>query len=117
MEGESLDEVTKAFDNAQRKTTDGIKELGGNKCSYGTTKRSYGTVQASTWAIKRARDGKLYVVVSRNDFSWGESLCNVEEDYALVVKLTDRENANAQLYTEIRAQLQARERLRARARR
>ena len=115
-EAESLDEVTKAFDNAMKKQADSIKELGGDKFCYGTTKRSYGTVQGSTWAIKRAREGRLFAVVSRNDCAWGESYCKAEEDYALVIKLTDRENQNARLYTEIRVQLQARERLRARAR-
>jgi len=115
-EAESLDEVARAFDNAKRKEADSIKELGGDKSWYGTTKRSYGTVQASTWAIKRARAGRLFAVVSRNDFPWGEPYCKVEEDYSLVIRLTDRENQHARLYSEIRAQLQVRERIRARAR-
>ncbi|MBF0144364.1 MAG: hypothetical protein HQL59_13030, partial [Magnetococcales bacterium] len=42
-----------------------------------------------------------------------EPLCATEENYALVVCLRDRENEEARLYTQIRNQLQARMRGRA----
>ncbi|WP_419641255.1 hypothetical protein, partial [Thiolapillus sp.] len=51
---------------------------------------------------------KLFVVVTRNDFPWGESLCDSEEEYALVVSLRDRENEKACLYSQIKAQLETR---------
>ncbi len=83
---------------------------------YKPTRRSYGTVQASTWSINRTRSKHLFVVVTRNDPAWCEALTALEEPYALVVRLADRENEEALLYTEIRAQLQIRERERVRQR-
>jgi hypothetical protein len=87
----------------------------------GKQARSKGTNQADFWrfvqfkADSRLRNQKLFVVVTRNDFPWGESLCDFEENYSLLVSLRDRENENAQLYTQIKAQLETRLRLRARA--
>ncbi|HUW36814.1 MAG TPA: S8 family peptidase [Rhodocyclaceae bacterium] len=116
IEADSLDDAVSACDKATRDDVDSITELGGDKFAYGATKRSYGTVQSSTWAIKRARKKKLFVVVTRSDPVWAESFVGEQESYALVIHLGDRENENARLYTEIRAQLQARERIRGRAR-
>jgi hypothetical protein len=86
----------------------------------GPDARSKGTVQADFWrfvqfnADSKLRNQKLFVVVTRNDFPWGEHLCNFEENYSLLVSLRDRENENAQLYTQIKAQLETKLRLRAR---
>lgn len=114
VEADSLDEVVGAFDKATAEEIESIKELNCNKTTYGTKKRACGTVQASTWAIKRTRTGKQFVVVTRNDHTWGEAITKEEEPYALVIRVSDRENEEARLYTEIRAQLQVRERARAR---
>lgn len=114
MEADSLDEAVGAFDKATAEEVESIKELNCNKTTYGSQKRAYGTVQASTWVIKQARTGRLFVVVTRNDHAWGNPLTREEEPYALVIRMRDRENEEARLYTEIRAQLQARERARVR---
>lgn len=76
--------------------------------------RSKGTVQADVWQFKqfnktsKLRNEKLFVVVTRNDFAWGENLCDSEEEYALVVSLRDTENAEARLYSQVQTQLKAR---------
>ena len=62
------------------------------------------------------RTQTLFVVVTRIDEAWGRGLTLTDEPYALVVVVRDRENAQAALYTEIRERLQARERVRIRAR-
>lgn len=116
IKGRSLEEAVAACDKATRDEVDSISELGGDKYAYGATKRSYGTVQAATWAIKRSRDDKLFVVVTRNDTTWGEEHAADDEPYALVVRIADLENEEPRLYTEIRVLLQAREQARERAR-
>ena len=82
--------------------------------------RSKGTVQAATWRFKQInansilRKNRLYLVVTRNDFPWGEVHSATEEKYALVVCLRDRENQDSRLYTRLFNRL--RERARGRAR-
>lgn len=89
-----------------------IPEL--DKSSIGQQARSKGTVQADFWQFKqfncdsKLRTKKLFVIVTRNDFPWGENLCNTEENYALVVSLRDQENEKARLYSQIKTQLEAR---------
>lgn len=115
VEAGSLENAVAAFDKATVDDVESIKELNCNKTTYGSQKRAYGTVQASTWAIKRPRTEKLFVTVTRNDHAWGIPPVTLEEEpYALVIRMSDRENEEARLYTEIRAQLQARERARVR---
>ncbi len=114
VEAATLDEAVDAFDKATVEDVESIKELNCNKTTYGSRKRAYGTVQASTWAIKQSRTSGLFVVVTRNDPAWGEPFTLEEEPYALVIRVSDRENEEAKLYTEIRSQLQARERARVR---
>lgn len=115
VEAKTLEDAVAAFDKATVDEVESIKEIDCNKTTYGAQKRAYGTVQASTWAIKRSRTEKLFVTVTRNDHAWGIPLFTLEEEpYALVIRMSDRENEEARLYTEIRAQLQARERARVR---
>lgn len=118
VEATSLEEAVLAYSKPMEgeDEQDGISELGTNRREYGATRRSTGTLQASTWIIKRPRSKRLFVVVTRNDFAWGEPLSSQNEPYSLVVKIADRENSEANMYTEIRALLQARQRERARAR-
>ena len=114
VEAKNLEDAVGAFDKATVDEVDSITELNCNKTTYGSKKRSYGTVQATTWAIKQPRNNKLFAVVTRNDYAWGNTLTHEEEHYAFVVRMSDRENEEARLYSEIRAQLQARERARVR---
>ena len=116
-----LDHVIKMFNKATLKSDyKSIPELTSGRL-HGLEARSKGTVQADFWrfvqvnADSKLRNQKLFVVVTRNDFPWGEHLCNFEENYSLLVSLRDRENENAQLYTQIKAQLETKLRLRARA--
>jgi hypothetical protein len=114
-----LDHVTKMFNKATSKEDyDAIPEMSG--ALVGATLRGKGTVQADTWRFstitKKSKlvTNRLFLVVTRNDFSWGEALCDEEESYSLVACIRDRENEEARLYTQIRTQIQAR--LRARVR-
>jgi len=80
--------------------------------------RGKGTAQAATWRFFQfggnsiLRKNRLFVVVTRNDHSWGEPHSAAEESYALAVCLRDRSNQQARLYTELRNRLQARARVR-----
>ena len=107
-----LEHVTTMFNKATPKEDyQSIKEL--SSAAIGQKVRSKGTVQADFWCFKQfrktslLRTKKLFVVVTRNDYPWGESLCNNEENYSLLVALRDKENLLAQLYTQIKAQLDA----------
>ncbi|MBF0630711.1 MAG: S8 family peptidase [Magnetococcales bacterium] len=113
-----LEHITTMFNKATEKDDyENIPEL--KTATVGQQARSKGTVQADTWRFNqfnkksRLKKDRLFVVVTRNDFPWGEPLCATEEDYALVVCLRDRENEEARLYTQVRNQLQARMRGRA----
>lgn len=93
------------------------KEVGGNR-SVTSVLRNKGTVQSATWSFRqfnanaKLKKKKLFVVVTRHDFPWGEPHCATNEDYALVVAFRDRENEEARLYTQIQNRLQARMRAR-----
>lgn len=116
-----LDEVTTIFNQATDKETyDAIKEIGtevgaGNR-NVSSTLRNRGTVQSATWCFRQFNsnaklvNNRLFVVVTRHDFPWGELHSATDEKYALVVTFRDRENAKAKLYTQIRQKLQARAR-------
>jgi len=108
-----LDHITTMFNKATEKDDyENIPELKG--ATIGQQARSKGTVQADFWRFKqfnsnsKLRNQKLFVVVTRNDFPWGENLCGSEEEYALVVSLRDWENEEARLYSQIKAQIEAR---------
>jgi hypothetical protein len=108
-----LEHVTTMFNKATKKEDyQSIQELAG--ATVGQVARSKGTVQADFWRFKQfqkdsaLRTKKLFVVVTRNDFPWGESLCDSEEGYSLLVSLRDKENLLAQLYTQVKARLDAR---------
>jgi hypothetical protein len=114
-----LEHVVKMFNRAtSREEYENISELSG--ASVGARLRGKSTVQAATWQFRqfnrnsRLRHDRLFVVVTRNDYGWGEAISAAEEEYAVVVCLRDRENLQARLYTQIQNQLQIRERLRAR---
>jgi hypothetical protein len=79
--------------------------------------RGKGTAQAATWRFSQfnsnsiLKSNRLFVVVTRNDHPWGEVHSSTEENYAIVACLRDRENAQARLYTQLRARLRQRARV------
>lgn len=108
-----LEHVTTMFNKATEKDDyENIPEL--KTATIGQQARSKGTVQADFWRFRQfnARsklcNQKLFVVVTRNDFPWGENLCDTEEAYSLVVSLRDQENEEARLYSRVKMQLEAR---------
>lgn len=108
-----LEHVTTMFNKATEKNDyENIPEL--KTATIGQQARSKGTVQADFWRFRqfnaksKLRNQKLFVVVTRNDFPWGENLCDTEEAYSLVVNLRDQENEEARLYSRIKMQLEAR---------
>jgi len=108
-----LEHVTTMFNKATEKDDyDPIPEL--KTATIGQQARSKGTVQADLWRFRqfnaksKLRNQKLFVVVTRNDFPWGENLCDTEEAYSLVVSLRDQENEEARLYSRVKMQLEAR---------
>ena len=116
---ENIGHAATVFNRAtHRDEYERIGELPG--ASVGPQARDKGTVQASTWCFRQVsrrstlRNKRLFVVVTRNDFPWGEPHSAAEEPYALVVCLRDQENEQAQLYSQLRNRLQARARGRAR---
>lgn len=115
VKGASLDEVQRYFNHdTQNETNPRNDDATGNR-DISAELRSKGTVQSSTWRMKqRNPDEKWFVVITRQDREWGETYSLEKEDYALVVTVTDRENENAQLYTQIsqRIEQQVRERAR-----
>jgi len=115
---ESLEHVSTMFDaTTSRDAYERISEWNGAR--IGTSNRGAATVQADTWIVRspspQQRTRRLFVVVTRIDENWGQELTMSEEPYVLVVALRDRENAEAQLYTQIQARLRIRPTVRVRA--
>ncbi|AEH45435.1 peptidase S8 and S53 subtilisin kexin sedolisin [Thermodesulfatator indicus DSM 15286] len=114
---ESLEQVCKEFNAATSKEE--LEKIGELRGAYPTlTDRSKGTVQKATWTWRQIntnsilRRKKLFVVVTRNDFPWGEAISAEEEPYALVVRIRDPQNLNARLYSQIRERIEERVRVR-----
>ena len=112
-----LERVTTMFNRAtERKDYKNIPEL--TKPDVGGRLRGKGTAQAATWRFSQfnknsiLRKNRLFIVVTRNDHSWGEYQSAAEEPYSLVICLRDRENQQARLYTVLRNRLQTRARMR-----
>ena len=114
-----ISEVLTTFNQATDKETydeikDIGKEIGVSNRDITSTLRNKGTVQSTTWLFKQfdsraiLRNKKLFIVVTRHDFPWGEPHSATEEKYALVAAFRDRDNGEAKLYTQIRTRLQAR---------
>lgn len=119
VKARSLREAALAFNAAtDRKTHPSIPEPSNNR-EVTAQLRSRGTVQASTWTFKQpsqsARGNAWFVVVTRNDPSWGEPIAAQQEPYALAVRLDDRLAAQPRLYSRLAARLRARTRARATA--
>ena len=115
----SLDEVVRRFDAAVDKdTTTEVKERSSGR-RFSETVRSRSSVQASTWTFTQPsvalRESSWFVVVTRNDPTWGGNLSSEREQYALAVTLDDRKAQQLQLtprlYTQVEARLRARVRV------
>ncbi len=116
VHGDSLEAVSKSFNNENKKTTQSIPECDGTKRDLTQDDRSRGTLQSSTWTYSQFnKPRKLFLVVTRQDTPWASNQVKEKEDYALAISITDRENEEARLYQQVSEKLQARERLRARA--
>jgi hypothetical protein len=116
VNADSLDAVSEAFNNDNKKKVDSIKETDGTKRNITQDERSRGTLQSSTWTYNQfGKSRKLYLVVTRQDQLWAHEQVEVKENYALAISITDRENEEARLYEQISVQLQAREQAKPRA--
>lgn len=112
----SLDEVQHTY--IRNRDSQEVRERGYGRW-LASTDRNHGTLQVSRWTFKRPPDDgeRFFVVVTRQDSTWASpAIHDAPEPYALAVVLADREHERAQLYTEVRAELQARARARARVR-
>lgn len=109
----SLEAVTQAF---RRNRERGKGERSTNRWLTNDIRKA-GTLQVSRWKFRQAlaNGDKVFVVVTRQDSPWSNGR-DGEEPYALTAVVSDREQANAQLYAEVRAALEARVQARARAR-
>ena len=113
VKGESLDEVQRHFNQDLKKEEDSIGDAAASNRTITSQERERCTVQSSIWTLKQlSPKQKWFVVVTRQDKEWGRAICLDEENYALAVSVSDRENLEARLH----AQIQARVREQARAR-
>ena len=80
-----------------------------------STEREKGTVQSSIWQFRQLSPKyKWFIVVSRQDKDWGVPFCKEVEDYALVATVSDRDNQDVKLYTQIQVRIREQERARVR---
>lgn len=109
----SLESVQRFFNHdTQGETETRNDDATGNR-DITSELRSKGTVQSSTWRMKQRRpDEKWFVIVTRQDRDWGTALSMELENYALVVTVADRENEQAELYTQIVQKIELRSRSR-----
>ena len=115
VKGATLEEVQRHFNQTLKKDVDTISDSSTTNRQIGSAEREKCTVQSSIWQFKQlSPKHKWFVVVTRQDKEWGVPLCNEVEDYALAVTVSDRENQQVKLYTQIQARIreQARERIR-----
>lgn len=111
----SLDEVTQAY---RRNREEGMGERANGRWLPNDARKN-GTLQVSRWRFKQAlvNGHKVFVVVTRQDSAWSQDEHKAEaEPYAIAVVLADREQANAQLYAQVRGGAASRAQVRARAR-
>ncbi len=109
----SLEAVQRFFNHDTQEETETRNDDATSNRDISAELRGKGTVQSSTWRIRQPNPSeKWFVVVTRQDRDWGVPFSLEQEDYALVVTVTDRENEKAELYTQIsqRIEQQARER-------
>ncbi|HAT9718743.1 S8 family peptidase [Legionella pneumophila serogroup 1] len=115
VKGKSLEEVAQHFDREMQKEKDTLNDASTSNRTISAQQRDKGTVQSSYWELKQLNPSeKWFVVVIRQDREWGKPLCLEEEPYALVVTVMDKDNLEAQLYTQIQLRIRELERVQAR---
>ncbi|MGG6166410.1 S8 family peptidase [Pantoea allii] len=115
VKGRSLDEVQASFNHQTQSETETRSDDAQTNRVVSAQQRERGTVQSSVWTFRqRNPDEKWFIVVTRQDRDWGEAFSSEQEPYALVVTATDRDNEQAELYTQIQAQIREQELARAR---
>jgi hypothetical protein len=116
VKGRSLAEVQRHFNQALKKDVGKtIPDASSANRQITSQEREKGTVQSSVWTYRQlSPNDKWFIVVTRQDKDWGTPLCKESEDYALVVTVSDRENQEVQLYTQIQARIREQARIRAR---
>ncbi|MFA6302628.1 MAG: S8 family peptidase [Legionella sp.] len=115
VKGTSLEEVEQYFNRETQDENESRKDDATGNRIITSQQRDKGTVQSSYWTFKKRKPSeKWFVVVIRQDRDWGATLCLDEEPYALVVTVTDKDNQDAQLYTQIQQRIREQERVRAR---
>ncbi|MGJ3246771.1 MAG: S8 family peptidase [Elainellaceae cyanobacterium] len=113
VKGSSLEEVQRHFNQETKKETETRNDDATNNRCISSQLRDKGTVQSSMWCFRsRKPDEKWFVVVTRNDRDWGTAMCLEQEPYALVVTLVDKDNQQANLYSEIKQRIQQQELIR-----
>lgn len=114
----SLSEVMAYFNGKPADEIENMPEFGAPSRTFGKKLRSRGTLQKSSWVLKRPGHGqKFFLVVTRNDETWARGITEERESYSLAILLTDRENQQARLHAEIRQMIMLREQQRTRTRR
>jgi hypothetical protein len=112
VNGTSLEDVQQRFDYERQAAHGTLGETYPGR-DISSERRNPGSVQSSVWKRQQLNPKtRWFVVVTRDDPAWGTVLCEEEEPYALVASVTDRENAEARLYTQIQQRLQQRAALR-----
>ena len=119
VKGDSLDQIQSSFNHDTQDETETLNDAMSDKRRIISSQiRDKGTVQTSIWLPKRLDPNyKWFVVVTRQDRGdWGESISLEQEPYALVVTVTDKDNLESRLYTEIRQRIEEQVRERERTR-
>ena len=115
VKSNSLEEVSDYF-NKNIKEAEKVKEYSGGR-NITETIRSKGTLHASTWSFKQVnaqeRLKKWFLVVTRHDFPWAESITANSEAYSLVINMRDKESETARLVEQVQTLLKIREQARA----
>jgi hypothetical protein len=113
VKGDSLEKVQLHFNQKTQGDAETLNDSATPNRDISSQLRDKGTVQSSTWSFRQLKPtDKWFVVVTRNDREWGIAMCLEQERYALVITVADRDNQQAQLYTEIRQRIQEKERIR-----
>lgn len=106
VKGESLEQVQAHFNKEEQGEAESRNDDASPNREITAQQRGRGTVQSSKWTFKRRNPNeKWFVVVIRQDRDWEHPDVLEKEPYALVVTVADRENEQAQLYTEIQASI------------
>jgi len=114
VKGTSLNEIQKHFNNDTQNENETRNDDAASNRKITAQQRDKGTVQSSIWELKQLKPNeKWFIVVTRQDRDWGSIMCLELEPYALIVTVTDRDNQEAQLYTQINMRIRQQQQARA----